>query len=73
MNAGRSSAPASNESGPSVADRLRSVQKALGALAAGLAVMVSAGLVTGEAKVWAGGAIAAAIETLSVFLAPANR
>lgn len=47
-------------------------RKAWAALAAGSAVMVAAGLITGAAEAWVTGAVAAVTAALSVYAAPAN-
>ena len=52
---------------------LAEVRKALAALAAGAAVCVAAGLITGSLAVWVTTGIAAVTAALGVYAAPANK
>lgn len=52
--------------------KLSEVRKAVAALAAGVAVMVAAGLITGDLASWVTGAIAAVMAALATSAAPRN-
>jgi putative intracellular protease/amidase len=52
---------------------LAKVSKAVAALAAGLAIMVAAGLITGKPAVWGTTGVEAVMQALAVYMAPANK
>lgn len=56
-----------------MSSRLLAISKALGALSAGVAVLVAAGILTGSRSVIVVASISAASAAVGTYLAPANR